>query len=59
MSIRFSGESSAGRKELHFSSMASSKHKGHSLHGPPFVDFLKPAFTFVKRMDAPTLRGKA
>ena len=53
-------ENSDPIKQLHFSSLASAKHKGHALHGPPFVDFLKPLFVYSgKRAVPPVLRDEA
>jgi len=53
-------ENSDPIKPLHFSSLASAKHKGHALHGPPFVDFLKPLFIYSgKRAVPPVLRDEA
>lgn len=45
---------------LHFSSLATPQNKGHSISSPPFVDFLKPFFSFNlgRKTNPPFLKSK-
>ncbi len=44
---------------LHFSSLVATSTRGHAVHMPPFVDFLKPYFAYNigRRTNPPFLKG--
>ena len=44
-------------EELKFSSVGLKENKCHSIHSPPFLDFLKPCFDFGQAKKAPSLKG--
>ena len=47
-----------GNEVLKFSSVGLRENKCHSIHSPPFLDFLKPSFDFGVAKKPPSLKGK-